>query len=150
MSAPLILPLAPFPDSSAFPLAINIVAIANDGGMIMLSPVELIVDQPFYLGCFHLGAEGEHLAEQITSPHACLVHCSKNHGMRFALLRGGAQCSCLAGGVDYSSEVVLLPDSGCEKRCEAEPEFACGSGENDAAAALYVAGDIVVDKFFKF
>ena len=134
ISHPLILPLPTLPPTTAFPLDVSVTAVSADqGGILMLSPLELIVDQPFHLGCFRLVLT-VFFATQLASPHQCLLHCSRN-GMRFAAIQQGGECSCLPA--TSLAQLPALEAGECSIRCADEDNFFCGG---EIGASFYVAG----------
>lgn len=125
-----IVPLLPLPIT--FPLVITLKAETASPGIILFSPIELIVDQPIYLGCFTMNAGDE--VTDISSPRACLVHCTSN-SMRFSLLSKGNKCSC-SSVVDHDV-FEEVPAGSCDQACKDEPSEKCGGA---LTVSLYVAG----------
>ena len=128
----IIVPLIPIPTS--FPLDVKVKANATTG-IILLSPVELILDQPIYVGCFDMEA-GEHLKE-VESALDCLVHCHEN-SKRFGVLTKGNQCSCLPE-INHD-KFTQLANSRCNLHCTASSALKCG-GPN--VFSVYVASELL-------
>ena len=132
MSHPIILPVVPLPEYSKFSLEVSAKAEATVDGTVLLSPIELIVDQPLNLGCFQMET-GLHATEK-TSPQTCLLHCNSLQ-MRFALITQGNKCSCVKSiNHDVFTE---LTNSQCLTKCQDDLEYYCGG---ESAVSLYVAG----------
>ena len=108
-------------------------ADTTSSGTIMLSPMELIVDQPINIGCYHMDSGEQEV--QFTSIQDCLVHC-KNNQMRFALMISGIQCSCLPE-IDHDN-FEELPFGKCNFPCSDYPSLKCGGSDE---VSLYTAGE---------
>ena len=128
MSQPIVVPLTPLP--TGFPLEVKVKANVLKG-IILLSPLELVLDQPIHVGCFNMKA-GEHSKEVGSAPD-CLVHCNE-HDLRFALLTKGNQCSC-ASTINYA-QFTLISEASCREHCQANLDWNCGGS---STFSLYVA-----------
>ena len=129
-SYPVIVPLTPLPTD--FPLDISVSGSTTGKGTIMLSPLELILDKPVYIGCFTMET-GDHVSD-IPSVTGCLLHCKQNQ-KRFSLLENGSQCSCMPSiNHDYFKK---LSNHHCNITCSNNNEYLCGGV---SATSLYIAG----------
>ena len=131
----IIVPLTPIPTS--FPLDVKVKVEATTG-IILLSPVELILDQPVHVGCFDMEA-GEHLKE-VESALDCLVYCHENN-KRFGALTQGNQCSCLSE-INHD-KFTQLASSRCNLHCTVSTDLKCG-GLN--VFSLYVASEFMFNE----
>ena len=107
-------------------------AETDGSGSVMMSPIELVVEQPINIGCYHTN-QGEH-ETQLSSIQGCLIHCKKFQ-MRFALMLLGNQCSCLAV-IDHDHFEELSPGR-CNVPCSDYSVLSCGGPD---ALSLYTAG----------
>ena len=107
-------------------------AITDGSGTVMISPIELIIEQPINIGCFQMSS-GEQ-ETQLGSIQDCLIHCH-NIKMRFAVMISGDKCSCISE-INHD-DFEELPHGRCNRTCVDYTLFPCG-GIN--AASLYTAG----------
>ena len=154
ISEPIILPFDLKP--LEFPYIIRVSGRAVDAGTILLSPIELVVDQPINLGCFAASSLPESTYDTSLTPESCLISCNAQQ-MRFAgfglwklcrnfisilALSSGTKCSCLHE-LDPNS-LTLLPESNCHETCVGAVFSSCGG---EKYFSVYVAGREIITIF---
>ena len=80
-SDPIILPMNI--RTSDFPYKIKLKGKSSTSGTILVSPLEIVVDQPLHLGCFTAQQPTTSKPDMKLTPQSCLICCQKQ-GMRYA------------------------------------------------------------------
>ena len=129
-----ILDLALYPEQE-----ISIEAEPNKNGLILISPPEIILDRPVYIGCFSPFSSSYLTPEpnQTFSHLDCLVLCNKK-SKRFALLQE-TDCFCHSDDSYYQlfTSGSLVPSAQCNITCESHSHSYCGGVDR---YSVYVAG----------
>ena len=138
-SFPLVIPILDL--AFNLPMNISIKAETIGSGIILISPPDILVDQPIHIGCV-LPPDSEHLVPddyQISTHLHCLVLC-KNKSRRFALLQG-TNCYCQSEEIfsKLFSISSLVSSLQCNTTCKTDPKSQCGGGLDKFS--VYAAGD---------
>lgn len=131
-SDPIILPI--HVKSSDFPYKIKLSGESPASGMILVSPIELVLDQPLNLGCFTTKSSTASFTDSNLTPQSCLLACHAQQ-MRYAVLGASNMCGCLAE-LDQAT-LSLVPEDLCSHKCLGDHSINCGGNR---AVSIYVAG----------
>ena len=116
-------------------LAISILAEAAVPGAVLISPPEVIVDQPIYYGCISTLTAPTGPPSSQNSPAHCLVHCD-TIGKRFGLLQG-TDCYC-QNNTEFGKGVQHQPRARCDISCAEDQSSYCGG---QSVFSAYIAGN---------
>ena len=121
------------------PMDISINAQADVAGLILISPPEVIVDQPIYIGCITILEGAKLLPEpQTLSSHLeCLVYC-KSQGKHYTLIQD-TNCYCQP---DYQidqlyTDSTFVSSAQCNIACKSDPSNLCGGIDS---FSVYISG----------
>ena len=117
-----------------FPIDIKVSGVSLNKGIIPVSPLELVLDQPINLGCYILVSPPTFHADPHLTPQNCLLACHAQDLM-FAVLSGGKKCGCLAQLIQGS--FTLIQEDRCHLGCVGDSQSRCGGS---GAASIYLAG----------
>ena len=140
--------------SESFPLVISILGMSTSNpsitlsvraetkeqGLILISPLEITVDRPVYIGCFSSFTSSDFSPDHYdTSSHLdCLVYC-KNQFKNFVLLQ---ENKCYCHSKDTYSKLfiygLLVSSAQCNITCETDSNSYCGGVDS---FSVYVAGN---------
>ena len=120
-------------------LDIAITAIADVPGIILISPPEVVVENPIYIGCVTAPSsfEDAEAAAEKTSHLHCLVHCNQQL-KRFAFLQD-TSCYCQSDDAfaRLFADSSLVSDSKCNISCTSDVTRYCGGANY---FSIYVTG----------
>ena len=120
-------------------MPISIKAETKERGLILISPLEITMDRPVYIGCFLLFSSSDLIPElsQTSSHLDCLVLCNKQ-SKRFVLLQE-TDCYCHSDDSYYQlfKSGSLVPSAQCNITCESHPHSYCGGVDR---YSVYVTG----------
>ena len=126
-SHPLVIPILNLTTSN-LPMPISIKAETKERGLILISPLEITVDRPVYIGCFSSFSSSDLIPElsQTSSHLDCLVLCN-NQSKRYVLLHK-TKCYCHSDDSYYQLFMSgsLVPSAQCNITCESDTNSYCG------------------------
>ena len=109
-------------------MLISIRAETKERGLILISPPEITVDRPVYIGCYLSFSSSDLIPElRQTSSHLdCLVLCN-NQFKRYVLLHK-TKCYCNSDDSYYQLYMsgFLVPSAQCNITCESDTNSYCG------------------------